>query len=80
MRTGIVMSASPGRVTVLLDDPDVEVKLGRDDLGDELVLERDGAELCCRRDGVERRLLVGAAVKIKASHHDGEKLHFVLVD
>lgn len=85
VREGTVTSLSPSKVTVLLHHPDVEVKLMRDDLGDEMMLERDGAELCCKRHGaagaqdVERRLLIGGAVQIKATHHDGDKLHFTLV-
>lgn len=78
VRAGTVMSVSPGKVTVLLNDPDVEVKLTRDDLGDEMVLERDGAELCCKRNGKECRVLVGAEVKLHATHHDGDKLHFAI--
>jgi hypothetical protein len=85
VREGTVTSVSPGKVTVLLREPDVEVKLTRDDLGDEMVLERDGAELCCKRHAAqgaqasEKRVLVGSSVQIKATHHDGDKLHFTLV-
>ncbi len=75
-RSGTVTAVSPGKIVVHLDEPDVEVKLGRGDLGDgDFRLERDGAELCCGA----RRLLVGQPVEIRATHHDGEKLHFALV-
>lgn len=91
VREGTVTSVSPGKVTVLLREPDVEVKLTRDDLGDEMMLERDGAELRCKRhaktaqgaqaavNASEKRVLIGASVQIKATHHDGDKLHFTLV-
>ena len=72
-RAGTVTSVSPGKITVRLSEPDVEVKLGRDDLpGDHFVLDDDGATLVCG----PLRLLIGAAVAIRATFHDGDRLHF----
>ena len=81
VRQGFVISATPGRVIVALSNPDVEVKLGREDIGETLVLERDGAAIRYRRkDGTECVVCIGAEVEIRASYHDGEKLHFNLID
>jgi hypothetical protein len=85
IREGIISTVSPGKICVQLADPDVEVRIGRDDLmrkdGETLLLDNDGAELRCACDGLtERHLLVGAAVKVRATYHDGEKLHFTVVD
>ena len=75
LRSGTVTSVSPGKIVVHLDSPDVDVKLGRDDLaGDNYVLEREGVELVCGA----RRVLIGQAVNVRATFHDGEKLHFAL--
>lgn len=81
VRDGTAISASPGRLTVLLRDSEVEVKIGREDLGDALLLDRDGAEVrYSHKNGQQCSILVGAAVRIRATYHDGEKLHFALVD
>jgi hypothetical protein len=81
VREGTVLNASPGRLTVLLKNPEVEVKIGREDLGDAMLLDRDGAEVrYTHKNGQQCSVLVGAAIRIRASHHDGEKLHFAIVD
>ncbi|OGQ14892.1 MAG: hypothetical protein A2138_02820 [Deltaproteobacteria bacterium RBG_16_71_12] len=81
VREGTVINASPGRLTVLLKNPEVEVKIGRDDLGDAMLLDRDGAEVrYTHKNGQQCSVLVGAPVRIRASHHDGDKLHFAIVD
>lgn len=80
-RKGVVISASPGRLIVALKSPDVEVKIGREDLGEVMLLEREGAAVRYRRkDNSECQVLVGGEVSIRATYHDGEKLHFQLVD
>lgn len=84
-RSGTVTMVSPGKICVQLDDPDVTVKIGREDLtragGESLVLDNEGAELRCSAPGLgERRLLVGQQVKVRATYHDGEKLHFTVVE
>lgn len=81
VREGTVISASPGRLTVLLKSPEVEVRIGREDLGDPMLLDRHGAELrYTHKSGQQCSVLVGAPVRIRATHHDGEKLHFAVVD
>ncbi|MCC7072388.1 MAG: RNB domain-containing ribonuclease [Deltaproteobacteria bacterium] len=81
MREGTVINASPGRLTVLLKNPEVEVKIGREDLGDAMLLDRDGAEVrYTHKNGQQCSVLVGAPVRIRATYHDGEKLHFAIVD
>lgn len=81
MREGTVINASPGRLTVLLKNPEVEVKIGREDLGDAMLLDRDGAEVrYTHKNGQQCSVLVGAPVRIRATFHDGEKLHFAIVD
>lgn len=81
LRKGVVITATPGRVIVALSNPDVEVKLGREDLGDVMLLERDGAAIRIRRkDNTECVVCVGAEVELCAAYHDGEKLHFRLID
>ncbi len=81
MRDGTVINASPGRLTVLLKNPEVEVKIGREDLGDAMLLDRDGAEVrYTHKNGQQCSVLVGAPVRIRATYHDGEKLHFAIVD
>ncbi len=80
-RSGTVISASPGRLTVLLKDPEVEVKIGREDLGDAMLLDRDGAEIrYTHKNGQQCSILVGSTIRIKATLHDGERLHFAIVD
>lgn len=84
-RSGTVTMVSPGKICVQLDDPEVEVRIGREDLkrgaGESLLLDNEGAVLRCSCPGQnERRLLIGQEVKVRATYHDGEKLHFTVVD
>jgi exoribonuclease R len=83
-RGGYVTSVAPGKVYVQLDEPDVEVRLGADDLarrapGARFYLDAEGAALTTKRpDGKRSRVYVGDRVEVQATHHDGEKLHFAL--
>lgn len=84
-RSGTVTMVSPGKLCVQLDDPDVEVRITRDDLkrgaGETFLLDNEGAELRCACAGLnERRLVVGQSIQVRATFHDGDKLHFTIVD
>ena len=87
VRSGTIVAVTPGRVYVQLRDPDVEVRLGIDDLLRDnstarYLLDREGCEL--RREdgggGAAASLVVGRPINIRATHHDGERLHFGVVD
>jgi len=86
-RAGVVTAVTPGKVYVQLHDPDVEVRLGLDDLrrlcpGAKFHLEEEGCALVtdAAAAGPLSRLYVGAEVKVQATHHDGEKLRFTIVE
>jgi hypothetical protein len=86
-RAGVVTAVTPGKVYVQLKDPDVEVRLGLDDLrrlcpDAKFRLENEGCALVTDdvRAGPLARLFVGAGVKRIATHHDGERLHFGIVE
>ena len=78
LRAGTITSVTPGKIRVQLDEPDVEVRLDRGDLAPDksaptFILEDEGAALVV--DGTTK-LRVGQAVKLYATWHDGDKLHF----
>ncbi len=86
-REGTVTSVTPAKVYIQLKDPDVEVRLSMDDLkrncpGSNFHLEDDGVSLVGDGSAAANvaRLLVGQSIKVQATHHDGDKLHFAVVD
>jgi hypothetical protein len=86
-RAGVITAVSPSKVYVQLHDPDVEVRVGLDDLrrlcpGAKFHLEEEGCALVTEAAsaGPLSRLYVGAEVKLQATHHDGEKLRFTVVE
>jgi ribonuclease R len=85
VRRGVINSVTPTRISIQLSDPDVEVRLGADDLklthpDQSFQLGDEG----CSLEGVGAtkpvRWFIGDAISIKASHHDGDKLHFVVAE
>ncbi len=83
-RNAIVTAVTPGKVYVQLDDPDVELRLSIDDLRRHCPtanfhLENEGCTLVGDQGGAVARLLVGQEIKVQATHHDGERLHFAIV-
>lgn len=86
-RRGFISAVTPGKVYVQLRDPDVELRLGVDDLRrycpqarfhlveEACVLVADRADA-----GPVSRLMVGAEIVVQATHHDGDRLHFTIVD
>ena len=85
-RAGVITSVTPAKVYVQLRDPDVEVRLGIDDLrrhspAAAFHLTDEGCTLVCEADnaGAVARLVVGGEIGLQASHHDGERLHFAVV-
>jgi hypothetical protein len=76
---------TPEKVYLQLKDPDVEIKLSASDLkhseGERFTLGRAGASLVsdvnANRPG--GRVYSGQAVKVQATYHDGERLHFGIV-
>ncbi|HEY1099473.1 MAG TPA: RNB domain-containing ribonuclease, partial [Myxococcota bacterium] len=84
-REGVVTSVTPGKVYVQLKDPDVEVRLGVDDLRRfhpqaKFHLEDEGCALVSDAGGTLSRLVLGSEVSLQATHHDGDRLHFAVVD
>ena len=85
VREGTIAQVAPGKLYVLLDEPDVELRLNLEDLqageaGANYVLDQDAAELVkTGGEPTSSRLLVGARIKVKASHHDGDRLRFSVV-
>ncbi len=86
-RAGIITAVTPSKLYVQLQDPDVEVRLGLEDLrrtcpGAKFRLEEEGAALVSddSRAGPVARLFVGADVFVMATHHDGDRLHFAVVE
>jgi hypothetical protein len=82
LRKGIITAVQPSKVYVQLDDPDIEVRLAISDLKkdptDRFFLERDGCEL--RQKGGGLSLVIGKPVQVQATYHDGERLHFRVVE
>jgi RNB domain len=85
IRKGVINSVTPTRISVQLSDPDVEVRLGVDDLKlshPNLVFQL--GDEGCSLEGVGAtnpvRWFIGDAISIKASHHDGDRLHFVVAN
>jgi|GEM_PF-523040 len=82
---GVVTAVTPGKVYVQLRDPDVEIRLGIDDLRRHCPQARFQLtdEACTlvadRADGPVARLMVGGEVLVQATHHDGDRLHFTIV-
>lgn len=84
-RNGTISAVTPGRVYIQLSDPDVEVRMSTEDLKRHCPtatfhLEDEGCSLVGDQAGPVARLLVGQEVKVQATHHDGERLHFAIVD
>jgi ribonuclease R len=86
-RAGVITAVTPAKVYVQLNDPDVEVRIGLDDLrrlapGAKFHLEEEACALVsdAAGGGPLSRLYVGAEVKVQATHHDGEKLHFTIAE
>ena len=85
-REGTVTAVTPGKVYIQLKDPDVEVRLGVDDLRRHCPqahfrLEEEGCALLsdAADAGAVARLVVGGQIKLQATHHDGDRLHFTVV-
>ena len=85
-REGIVTAVTPGKVYIQLKDPDVEVRLGVDDLrrncpNARFHLEEEGCALIGEGTdvGAVARLFVGGQINLQATHHDGDRLHFTVV-
>ncbi|MDP2342198.1 MAG: ribonuclease catalytic domain-containing protein [Deltaproteobacteria bacterium] len=83
-RSGTITSVTPGKVYIQLTDPDVEVRLAVDDLKRHCPtatfhLEDEGCALVGDQGGAVGRLLIGQEIKVQATHHDGERLHFAIV-
>ena len=83
---GVITSVTPGKVYVQLRDPDVEVRLGADDLrrhapNAQFRLEDEGVTLVTDDvdAGAVARLVIGGEVFVQATHHDGDRLHFGIV-
>jgi hypothetical protein len=83
---GVVTAVTPGKVYVQLRDPDVEIRLGIDDLrrhGSQarFRLTDDACALVADRAdaGPVARITVGGEVLVQATHHDGDRLHFTIV-
>ena len=86
-RAGTITSVTPAKVYVQLDDPDVEVRLSIEDLrrlcpNANFHLEDEGASLVgdAAAATAVTRLLIGQEIKVQATHHDGDRLHFAIVD
>lgn len=86
-REGVVTAVSPGKVYIQLKDPDVEVRLGIDDLRRNCpnaqfnLIEEACALIANAPDaGAVARLMVGGRVQLQATHHDGDRLHFTVVE
>jgi ribonuclease R len=86
-RRGFISAVTPGKVYVQLRDPDVELRLGIDDLrrrapGARFHLVEEACVLVADHPGAGpvARLVVGAEVSVQATHHDGDRLHFTIVD
>ncbi len=84
-RAGVVTSVTPAKVYVQLRDPDVEVRLGMDDLRRHFPdarfhLEDEGCSLVgeSASAGVPR-VVVGGEIELQATYHDGDRLHFGIV-
>lgn len=84
-RGGTIMSVTPSKVYIQLDDPDVEVRMSIDDLrrncpNASFHLDGEGVVLKGTDATSEvKRLVVGQSITIQATHHDGDKLHFAVV-
>jgi hypothetical protein len=91
-RAGTITSVTPGKVYVQLGDPDVEVRLSVEDLkrhcpDASFHLEDEGCSLVGQapaglsaEGGAVGHLLIGQEIKVQATHHDGERLHFAIVN
>jgi ribonuclease R len=86
-RQGFISAVTPGKVYVQLRDPDVELRLGIDDLrrrapGARFHMVEEACALVTDHPdaGPVGRLVVGAEVSVQATHHDGDRLHFTIVD
>jgi ribonuclease R len=85
-RRGVITAVTPGKVYVQLREPDVEIRLGIDDLrrhcpGARFQLTDEACALVADRAeaGPVARLTVGGEVFVQATHHDGDRLHFTIV-
>jgi hypothetical protein len=83
---GVITAVTPGKVYVQLRDPDVEIRLGVDDLRRHcpearFQLTDEACSLVADRAeaGPVARLMVGGEVLVQATHHDGDRLHFTIV-
>jgi exoribonuclease R len=86
-RTATITSVTPAKVYVQLHDPDIEVRLGMDDLRRHCPEARfhladEGCALVSDHPaaGAVSRLVIGAEVQLQATHHDGDRLHFGIVE
>jgi exoribonuclease R len=86
-RTATITSVTPAKVYVQLHDPDIEVRLGMDDLrrhcpDARFHLDDEGCALVSDDPaaGAVSRLVIGAEVQLQATHHDGDRLHFGIVE
>jgi hypothetical protein len=86
-REGFITAVTPAKVYVQLKDPDVEVRLGIDDLtrhcpGTKFHLEDEACTLVADGNGAAAvaRLMVGREINLQATHHDGDRLHFTVVE
>jgi len=85
-RDGFVTAVAPGKVYIQLKDPDIEVRLATDDLryfipgaNFHLVDEGCAIETHDANAGPGARIVVGEQLKVQATHHDGDLLHFAIV-
>ncbi len=86
-REGFITAVTPAKIYVQLKDPDVEVRLGIEDLtrhcpGAKFDLEDEACALVADQTATSAvsRLMVGNEIKLQATHHDGDRLHFTVVD
>jgi hypothetical protein len=87
IRAGTIVAVTPGRVYVQLQDPYVELRLGLEDLkrhcpDANFHLVDDGCALATEdgKGGAVARLFVGADILVQATHHDGDRLRFTIVE
>lgn len=86
-REGVITALTPSKVYVQLRDPDVELRLGMEDLrrhapDARFFLDDEGCALVTNNEnaGAVARLTLGGHIAVQATHHDGDRLHFAIVD
>lgn len=86
-REGTVTAVTPGKVYIQLKDPDVEVRLAVDDLRRNcphahFQLADEACALVANtvEAGPVSRIMIGGRVNVQATHHDGDRLRFTIVE